>query len=435
MVKKETLIFGTILLFLLTISLSSAFWPFNNLKSEITGNVVSSSQCTVSSGVQTFLDTDFNQEGNTARTLVSGDAVGTFTENTYIMIDCNVNNVLPAPLEKNVKARLTYSSTTLAYRGYCHYPKPEVETRYDIGATLYPNNQACISASEKGHVNVQGFGKPPENVTKQECGVVGAWECIEGAKCKSPAVSDGYGKCSSCPPKTKYRDGKCISTEEQKEVATKPNPYEKPICPADMKWNNGECTSIIQEGTKAYGETNLKENDSIPNLPEDEDIFELKLEKGWNLIGLPFTKSIFVSTTCDSSGNYKSYTYNSEEKKYKKVPVSELLKGLKKFEGQGIWFKSYSECVIKFRGDYSDSQSIQLFSGWNLISVQNNEFKDTNKFGEECKLSAIWNYDASAKKYLKSKSFEAGKGYWVKSKENCILTANGEDTPPSAPQN
>ena len=86
--------------------------------------VNATTSCDVAVGTTRVLQSDFTDQQSTARVLVHGEGTGSFTESTTASVDCNINGIEPKPLEKIVKARLTLSSTTLAYSANCYYPKP-----------------------------------------------------------------------------------------------------------------------------------------------------------------------------------------------------------------------------------------------------------------------------------------------------------------------
>lgn len=175
-------------------------------------NVSALASCDVAVSRTTVLPTDFTDQQKTARTLVFGEAIGKFSESEspIVMVDCNVKNVEPKPIEKNVKARVTYSATSLSYRADCYYPRPGKDTTYTVGANLLPDGVPCVLSVDSGTITTPGSGGEDMKTTPSECGIAGAKVCESGDKCKYPAIPDGYGKCTVCPEGTSPKDEKCV---------------------------------------------------------------------------------------------------------------------------------------------------------------------------------------------------------------------------------
>lgn len=416
--------------------------------------VSAATSCTVAAGKAALSVGD--TEGTSARVLIAGDGTGSFTDATSVLINCNVENVIPAPLEKSVKARLTLSQSTLAFRADCYYPLPEVDTTYTVGATVLPDNVPCVQAVGRDRVKVIGVGKAT-NVTQPECGISNAKVCTEGLKCKVPYVHDGYGKCTACPIGTTYKEEKCVKDggsvgegggasgggtddtrgllclDGSKPVKGKCPPRKGQECGEGFVYDGfnkvcvekGKVPPSCPEGS-VYDEKKekcvkkqkpVKEDDDIPKLPEDEEQVVITLTKKYTFIGVPFDDAELVSNTCE---NVKYYTYNRGENAFVKSELNAFLEG--EFEGKGITAKisGSEECKLVFRGNYKEGQKFSLKKEWNFISPQTRSFMNPKNRESDCTFLSPFVYHEG--KYHKEKVMKPGRGYLVKVKSDCTLS-------------
>ena len=455
--KKRGTVFGVIALLVLVF---------------VSGFVVAATSCDVAAGTTHLISSDFTNQQSTARVLVHGEASGLFTDSTTAYVDCNVNNVEPKPLEKTVKARLTLSSTSLAYRADCYYLRPEKDTIYTVGASV--DGVPCVRSVDLGTISAPSSGKPVENVNVPSCGHAGEKECTSGDKCSTEFVPDGYGRCTSCPAETTAKEGKCVGKEEINDEKT--NTKEDTsglVCLDGSKPLNGECPArkkgcpegsiedtftgqcyedqkqnrpvSCAEGTvydKAKKECTAvkngkKENtNDLPKLPEDDDDKEqtvtISITKKFTFIGVPFGKVTDVTRTCYFA---KYYFYDKERNSFIRSTLEpELISP--SLWGRGILVKNSEndECTITFKGHFKESQSIALRKGWNFISAQTRAFMNQKNIKGDCSfLSPFVRYEG---KYFKEKTMKLGAGYFVKVKSDCTLKsiAELEDELPQFPE-
>ncbi|MBM3232651.1 hypothetical protein FJZ18_00595 [Candidatus Pacearchaeota archaeon] len=397
--------------------------------------------CDVAVSRTTVLPTDFTEQQKTARTLVFGEALGQFSETSVpsVMVDCNAKNIEPKPLEKNVKARVTYSATSLSYRADCYYPRPKIDTTYTVGATLLPDSVPCVLSVESGTITTPGSGQEDQKTTPIECGIAGAKVCESGYKCKHPAVPDGYGKCTTCPQGTTPKDGKCVG-DSKGDIKKGGEDTSGLVCLDGSKPVNGKCPErkkmekdcgdrfvydsfngvCIETGKKVPPP---KKDDDLPQLPEDEETLTIILKNKYTFIGIPFESAELVSSTCTES---VSYAYDAQKNSFIKFDSTEP----DDYVGRGLLVKipSGESCKITFKGTFNEEQTFALKKGWNLISPQTRAFEDIKNRKSDCSfLSPFVGLDG---KYFKEKTMKPGSGYLVKVKSDCTLsTKNALDLP------
>lgn len=444
----------------------------------LSSGISSAVSCTVAASRTVILESDFINEQGTARTLVYGEAAGSFgSAQPEVIFDCNADNIEPKPLEKNVKARVTYSEYALSYRGDCYYPRPEKDTTYAIRGKV--NGVECVYAVDLGSVKTPGSGKPSANLTLPECGKAGQKECAAGDKCKTGFVQDGYGKCTTCPSGTTIKEGRCVGDQDTKNGedtsgllcldGSKPvngecharkkgcpegsiedtftgQCYEDPHtvrpvnCPEEKVYNTAKKECVIEvkkcPAGKTYnsrkGECVGKENgDDLPRLPVEEEIFTITLTKKFTSIGMPFPNenSKIVENTCD---DMKGYYYDKESNAF---APAETNKWGEAYQGRGILVKlSGDKCTIKFKGMSLAKQSFSLKKGWNFISPQTKAFQTEKNIKGNC--SFLTPFVRHEGYYIKEKTMNQGMGYFVKVKSDCTLSATGstDDELPALPE-
>lgn len=364
---------------------------------------------------------DFYFEGKSARVTVFGEANGeNFNYDTKVIVDCNINNNQPRPLEKYVTARIiAFTQSTLAYSSYCYYPQSASDVEYKIGAVLMPNNFQCINTDEspifsKGNnlikptpvINPNPVITPPPMQTVT-CG--SAYQNPCNGKCNEPYVINSDGKCSACLKDEKYSEGICktvINKDEEKDK--------------------------IKTPTKSFDDQNKFEIDTSQASKE----LRFGIDWKWSLIGVPYGEISSVDNSCLS----KIYSYDKTSGKYQKVTD---LKD-KNLIGKGLWAKRSTTgvggCTLKYTGSFLSSQIINLKKGWNLIGVQTERSLDISKI-TSCKIiSGPYMYsgfilNGKPQGYFKRENLNYGTGYWVKVEEDCkIFAGEEEETPPALPE-
>jgi len=455
---------------------ASAFWPFDDLKDLITGKATNDVSCDVKASRSYLPASDFFTD-NTARMPVFGSASGSFNDDTYVEIDCNVKNAKPEPLQKIVKAKKTFTSSELHYSGDCKYSAQKENTKYAVSAKIYPGGVECVGAVDATTVSIEGTGKGDKEVVNKECGELGAEVC-ERNKCDAPYVHDGYGKCAKCPSGTEYKEGKCVG--RQKNIDLNP-PEQKPVTPiaegnepiplcaegydyvktlkvclngkGEQKRPNCEY-SVFNEETKSCPgggkkpdsdkEDNKKkvdedkkkpveDDDKIPILEDDEDEsyekYGLPIYAGKvSYMGMPYEDSKIVESTCDL---LKYYVLDAKKKKYN--IVKDPFRESSKYDGQGIAIKSKKDCKLIIGGKRINSQAIKLEKGWNFISSQAFSSQFEKQITSDCKFkTSLIRINHLTHEIQKEKAFMSGYGFFVKVENSCTIKigANDEDEIP-----
>ncbi len=431
----------------------------------LSSSVNAATSCDVLASRNTLIEADFYDTQGTARSLVLGEAKGSFSDDTSVEIDCNVENVQPAPVQRYVKARLTFTQSTLSYRVDCFYPRPKVDTTYIVGARVLPENVSCVRAIGKSTVTTPGSGEEDKKTTLITCGIVGAKICDGVEKCKAPAVYDGYGSCTACPSGTKNSQGRCINNNEIEDdpalgklvclegetavdgkcvVTTRLEPScpEKftfdsksklcieagkkvdPTCPEKYTFNKdkGICVKKVKD-TKEH-----PEEPEEPIAPTDAD-FVIDVRKKTAYIGIPFSNSEVIEHTCT---NAKTYWYDGVKKKYVRITKENL----EDFAGKGILIQSKSACKLAFDGTYDDEQTLNLIKGWNFVSAQTEAFFEKKNIETDCTFKSIYSHHPETGKKITEKEplLKPGLGYWIKVKKTCTLSASLDGDVPAAPE-
>ncbi len=166
--------------------------------------------------------------------------------------------------------------------------------------------------------------------------------------------------------------------------------------------------------------------------------YALGLEPGWNLISLPLMQmNTSLSAVLESiSGDYDDVRYynssngadlwkhHSESK-----PVSSNdLTSLNHSMGFWIYITKPGGTTLNLKGfNFSSSQSISLYKGWNLVgypsltSYNRTDGLNNTEFGTH--INVIYWYDASTRTWhnMGNKDrFERGRGYWVHAREEIV---------------
>ncbi len=420
------------------------------------------------------VDASLDYGENVGRVTVYGDGAGTsFSENTYVELNCNADAASPGANQDIVKARLgAYSQTLLSYTGYCSYKSSDKDVKYKITATIFPDKTNCnVGSDSYATVLVKASAKTfsdttckngdevydPEYKGCVKCGEYGQNKCSDGT-CKEGLKPDARGKCTenesnqviseaACgdlgqkPCKfvaynTPCANGKkciygCMAPYARDDGLGNFNVRVRPEscipCYEGSEYDNGICVTKANSYKTNKGDTTVEGG--------DEKELRFALDWKWSLIGVPYGEISSEDHSCIS----KLYSYNRDKRAYEKVSN---LKD-KSLVGKGLWAKRPTSgaggCTIKFTGKYLASQTIELKKGWNLVSVQVQSGIDVTK--SSCKItSGPYMYsgfvlNGKPQGYMKRDWLSAGTGYWIKVAEDCKLsTEDDEDVPPAPPQ-
>ncbi|MBI4895551.1 MAG: LamG domain-containing protein [Candidatus Aenigmarchaeota archaeon] len=157
-------------------------------------------------------------------------------------------------------------------------------------------------------------------------------------------------------------------------------------------------------------------SEEIQNFYQDQGSRVIEINQGWNFISSPYAS--FVTDT-DCTG-LSIYHYNSLSASYEKIDYLTKIN-----PGLGYWINSSSSCNIEFSGtklltyDMLGDSPGSLKLGWNQIAGTTISTDIYYKNGN-CNISAVYDYNSTAKKYYKASFIEPEKSYWVYAKGKTI---------------
>lgn len=153
-------------------------------------------------------------------------------------------------------------------------------------------------------------------------------------------------------------------------------------------------------------------------------IATIALETGWNMVSVPLTIDPASNSPAQVfEGAVAVYTWNPVNKSYHTPPTIE--------PECGYWVAVTEDMTITVKGTDATDWIGGLTQGWNMVgsfhgrTVHRDDLADDPE-GSVLK-SAIYNWNPSSKSYDSVTLIEPGKGYWVATTADCILTA----TPPA----
>lgn len=102
-----------------------------------------------------------------------------------------------------------------------------------------------------------------------------------------------------------------------------------------------------------------------PSFP-DQDVVELKLFKGWNLVSLPGSLIKFLDNECVKKPS--AFVYLDDENEYVSLKDASSFVDIERhLADTAFWIYSYDDCVQKVRVDGSYAPVLRLKDGWNLL--------------------------------------------------------------------
>jgi hypothetical protein len=137
------------------------------------------------------------------------------------------------------------------------------------------------------------------------------------------------------------------------------------------------------------------------------------LEKGWNLISSPVEGGYsvsFIKEKCTVQSG--PWVWDTVDQEYTKV--SKIL------PAKGSWIKVADDCRYDVLGTQITSfEELQLEKGWNLVSL----FGDIDNITGTCSItSGPWWWNIDKQKYTEASHLNPVFGYWIKVKDDCILS-------------
>ena len=159
----------------------------------------------------------------------------------------------------------------------------------------------------------------------------------------------------------------------------------------------------------SQGDPSVKENTSC--IASAGNVFTLDFVAGWNLVSFPLVSENDTPNNIFGGQTYNIWEWDAVNKKYVS-PASTAPVEL----GVGYWiWVGYGQTVTT-SGVPVDNYSIDLVTGWNLMSspVTSPDTTPANLFAGQTYF--IWKWDAIAKKYIPpitTAPVELGVGYWI----------------------
>lgn len=415
---------------------------------------------------------------------IIGEATGSeFDSNTKVEVNCNALNIEPFVGLPTSATSTAYSASYYPFKARCGFLGVSQDTTYQITATLLPQNIACASlgsnqvtvratsSSQKTMVQTtieptaqkqvsttyDEYGRITSSETIQQpaspavtttvCGDLNQRPCEKKTNnwmfpvtyvCNPPYANNGAyplekARCVSCQQGTKYDSGRCVIDYGKPSVTPQATPVPTPkIRPSPTPFPTVNPTPTPTPGPSL----STTPPTNIPFINGGETSYAYRLKKGWNVIGLPWDQgSTSFSCSMSNVNQIRFYSYSKSSKQWQ----AETSTSPVNLRGSALAVFTPVNC------DYSISQprlvqeqSLSLWNGWNLISVQTSGFTFGSSFRvkNECTITGgPWRFDNDQKKYERDQVLQPGIGYWIEVKEPfCNLAvAGGEKQPPSFP--
>ncbi|MEM0481230.1 MAG: hypothetical protein QXQ14_03580 [Candidatus Aenigmatarchaeota archaeon] len=181
--------------------------------------------------------------------------------------------------------------------------------------------------------------------------------------------------------------------------------------------------NLIREGERI--EPTIKSNSVELNVeclqpPEEPPLpletFTLRINKGWNLVSIPFSSSLSITEDNCRENIRAIFGYSPQEKKYYKIKSIEEMKF-----GYGYWIFSRENCEITLSGNWGTKAELpNLYKGWNVVGALNTTVS-IDEIKNNCNIISVFTYDSENKKYVRANQLESGKGYWIYVRNDCKL--------------
>ncbi len=140
-------------------------------------------------------------------------------------------------------------------------------------------------------------------------------------------------------------------------------------------------------------------------LPEEETLL-LQLQKGWNLVAVPFTTNSYSKTSIFPTSASDAFSYSNG---YQPKGILE--------NGEGYWVKfdadsSGNAQTILLQGFPRTTDTIEVISGWNLVGSISQAIvaSDVRRLGTTIE-SSFYGFQSG---YQQADTIQPGKSYWVK---------------------
>lgn len=154
--------------------------------------------------------------------------------------------------------------------------------------------------------------------------------------------------------------------------------------------------------------------------PENEELetFTIDLEAGWNIISSPVQADIQIDSI--SSCNLKDIQNGREAATLKEeVEYTDQITS-----NRGYLLNAQSGCTFEKQGLPADKTGIEIYEGWNLVSINGSMSDYTGCTGLGHGGNDIWTYDPTASAFVHSID-QLWQGFYLKSGKDCTLTNTG----------
>lgn len=395
-----------------------------------------------------------------------------------------------------------FTASFIPYKAYCDFPAVAMDTSFQVSATVFPAGTPCkgvgssyvfvkgsggsaveivpsgssatvgsapsssgggASAPVSSGGRIGSVGSPEivsgDNAVRgalpavpaSACGNLGQipcekkyceqkWALCNGYVCNAPYVNNGVwpvekARCVACRAGTKYDGGYCVIDY------SKPQPAPS-VAPSILPKPSIQPTAIPPVATPVSITVTPVYTPQPISLPPAFDANELKpftfhFKKGWNFMALPWTYggASFSCTDPAHQSQLKFFSFSKASKSYETVYSLSALN----LRGAGIVVKSSGDCTYALgQPELNNVQTLSLWKGWNLVSVQTNSFSDPayaiNVKNDCTIIGGPWRFDNAKRKYVKDSQLKPGYAYWINVKNPfCDLSVIDESAPPELP--
>lgn len=133
---------------------------------------------------------------------------------------------------------------------------------------------------------------------------------------------------------------------------------------------------------------------------------------GWNLVSNPLAGTHFMTELLDSIDS-PLFGYNNETGYYYETIMR---------QGSGYWVLISDENTTEIPSDVIDAIDITLSRGWNLIGGPGGPVDLSPLLSSESIIAPVYGYDADEKNYFGTSVILPGRGYWILSEVDTVIT-------------
>jgi hypothetical protein len=143
--------------------------------------------------------------------------------------------------------------------------------------------------------------------------------------------------------------------------------------------------------------------------------FQLSLKAGWNMVSVPLNP-VDNSTSAVFPGVAGVFTWNATSRSYYEPEVIDPKKG--------YWVAVTENTTITINGTPVDTWTTYIKAGWNMIGsvAANSSIADPDDDPDGSIIPPAYWWDSESKSYVLATDIDPGKGYWIASVNDCVLT-------------